>query len=65
MSASFKIEADQVPNFSRYEVYLEAGASTRCYFGTDAVSLPSLKTPDRAGKFDDIVGPLIAADRGV
>ena len=47
-AAAFKIEADQVPNFSRYEVYLEVGASTRCYHGTDAVTLPSLKSPDRA-----------------
>jgi hypothetical protein len=47
-TAVFKIEADQVPNFSRCEIYLETGASTRLYHATDAVTLPSLKAPDRA-----------------
>ncbi|HXX94776.1 MAG TPA: hypothetical protein VEN81_14175 [Planctomycetota bacterium] len=47
-TAAFKVEADQVPNFSRCEIYLESGASTRLYHVSDAATLPSLKAPDRA-----------------
>ncbi len=47
-TASFKIEAEQVPNFSRAEIYLEAGGTVRLYHATDAIALPSPKAPDRA-----------------
>jgi hypothetical protein len=47
-TASFKLEADQVPNFSRCEIYLEAGAITRLYHASDAVTLPSLRAPEKA-----------------
>ena len=42
-SSSFKLEAEQVPNFSRYEVYVEYGGKTRIYLGTDPLKPPALK----------------------
>jgi len=40
-AASFKVEADQVPNFSRYEVYLEYAGKTRAYAGSDPLKPPT------------------------
>ncbi len=42
-STSFKLEAEQVPNFSRYEVYVEYGGKTRVYLGTDPLKPPTLR----------------------
>jgi len=42
-SAPFTLEADQVPNFTRYELYVEYGATTRLYGGDEKAPLPSLK----------------------
>ncbi len=47
-TAAFQIEAEQLPNFSRYEIYLETAGATRLYQGTDVVSLPSLRPAGRA-----------------
>lgn len=41
--ADFSLEADQVPNFTRYELYVEYGATTRLYTGDEKSPLPSLK----------------------
>lgn len=42
-NAAFTLEADQVPNFTRYELYVEYGATTRLYGGDEKAPLPSLK----------------------
>ncbi len=42
-TVNFKIEAEQVPNFTRYDLYVETSAATYLYLGTDAVSLPALR----------------------
>jgi hypothetical protein len=47
-TAAFRIEAEQVPNFTRTDLYLEAGASTRLYVSTEAAGLPALKQAGRA-----------------
>lgn len=38
-----KIEAEQVPNFSRYDLYVETASATFLYQGTDATKLPALR----------------------
>jgi hypothetical protein len=47
-TAAFKIEAEQVPNFTRFDLYLESAASTRLYSGTEQAPLPQIKGPGRA-----------------
>jgi hypothetical protein len=42
-SAPFTLEADNVPNFSRYELYVEYGATTRLYTGDEKSPMPSIK----------------------
>ncbi len=42
-STSFTLEAEQVPNFSRYEVYVEYKGQTRVYLGTDPKRPPAAK----------------------
>jgi hypothetical protein len=42
-AAPFKLEADNVPNFTRYELYVEYGAITRLYTGDEKSPLPTLK----------------------
>ncbi len=42
-SSSFKLEAEQVPNFSRYEVYVEYEGRARVYLGTDPLKPPAIK----------------------
>lgn len=42
-TAPVKIEAEQVPNFSRYDLYVETAAATFLYHGTDAAKLPTLR----------------------
>jgi hypothetical protein len=42
-SAPFTLEADNVPNFTRYELYVEYGAITRLYTGDEKAPMPSLK----------------------
>jgi len=39
----FKLEADQVPNFTRYELYVEIGTATHLYSGDEKAPLPALK----------------------
>jgi hypothetical protein len=41
--ADLTLEADNVPNFSRYELYVEYGATTRLYVGDEKAPMPSLK----------------------
>jgi hypothetical protein len=41
--ADFTLEADQVPNFSRYELYVEYGAVTRLYGGDEKAPMPALR----------------------
>jgi len=41
--APFKLEADNVPNFTRYELYVEYGATTQLYTGDEKSPLPTLK----------------------
>ena len=47
-SAAFRLEAEQVPNFSRYEVYVEAGGRTRVYSGDAKQPFPTLKKSEPA-----------------
>src|SRR3954463_13129840 len=42
-SAPFTLEADNVPNFTRYELYVEYGAITRLYTGDEKAPMPSIK----------------------
>jgi hypothetical protein len=42
-TAPFTLEADNVPNFSRYELYAEYGTITRIYVGDEKAPMPSLK----------------------
>jgi hypothetical protein len=42
-SASFVLEAEQVPNFSRYEVWVEYAGRARVYVGTDPKRPPQPK----------------------
>jgi hypothetical protein len=42
-AVSFKVEADQVPNFNRYEVYVEYAGKTKAYVGNDPLKPPALK----------------------
>ena len=44
----FKLVAQQVPNFTRYEVYVESGGHTRVYVGDEAAPFPTLKKADPA-----------------
>src|SRR5581483_3799784 len=41
--APVTLEADNVPNFTRYELYVEVGAITRLYVGDEKAPMPSLK----------------------
>jgi hypothetical protein len=41
--APVTLEADNVPNFTRYELYVEYGATTRLYVGDEKAPMPSLK----------------------
>ncbi len=41
--AAVNLEADNVPNFTRYELYVEYGATTRLYVGDEKAPMPSLK----------------------
>jgi len=41
--APFALEADNVPNFTRYELYVEYGTLTRLYVGDEKAPLPALK----------------------
>ena len=41
--ATFTLEADNVPNFTRYELYVEYGPTTRLYVGDEKAPMPSLK----------------------
>ncbi|HLY08896.1 MAG TPA: hypothetical protein VKW04_06240 [Planctomycetota bacterium] len=41
--ASFTLEADNVPNFTRYELYVEYGPTTRLYVGDEKSPSPTLK----------------------
>src|SRR5262249_32616540 len=41
--ADFTLEADQVPNFTRYELYVEYGATTRLYGGDEKAPMPALR----------------------
>ncbi|MBV8878457.1 MAG: hypothetical protein JO332_00700 [Planctomycetaceae bacterium] len=41
--AAVNLEADNVPNFTRYELYVEYGATTRLYVGDEKSPMPSLK----------------------
>ncbi len=44
-SAAFKIEVEQVPNFTKYEIYLEYRGTTRLFLGGDPTKLPALRRP--------------------
>jgi hypothetical protein len=39
----FTLEADQVPNFTRYELYVEVGGATRLYGGDEKAPMPALR----------------------
>jgi len=39
----FTLEADQVPNFTKYELYVEVGTSTHLYSGDEKAPMPALK----------------------
>ena len=39
----FKIETDQVPNITKYELYVEVGTTTHLYSGDEKSPMPSLK----------------------
>lgn len=41
--APVNLEADNVPNFTRYELYVEYGTTTRLYVGDEKAPMPSLK----------------------
>jgi hypothetical protein len=41
--ADFTLEADQVPNFTRYELYVEIGATTHLYGGDEKAPMPTLR----------------------
>jgi hypothetical protein len=41
--ADFTLEADQVPNFTRYELYVEYGQTTRLYTGDEKAPMPAIK----------------------
>lgn len=41
--SDFTLEADQVPNFTRYELYAEYGPTTRLYMGDEKAPMPALK----------------------
>src|SRR5881394_2220303 len=41
--ASVSLEADNVPNFTRYELYVEYGPTTKLYIGDEKAPMPSLK----------------------
>jgi hypothetical protein len=41
--ADFTLEADQVPNFTRYELYVEYGGTTRLYGGDEKAPMPALR----------------------
>jgi hypothetical protein len=45
---AFKIEVEQLPNFSRFELYVQAGATTWVYLGADLAKPPVLKKADPA-----------------
>ena len=47
-SSAFKLVAEQVPNFTRYEVYVESGGRTRIYTGNEAAPFPTLKSAEPA-----------------
>jgi hypothetical protein len=47
-SAPFRIEVLQLPNFSRYEIYLQYRGTTRLYLGADPAKLPALRRPSPA-----------------
>jgi len=47
-TVAFKIEAEQVPNFTRFDLYLESAGATRLYPGTAPAPLPRLQGPGRA-----------------
>jgi hypothetical protein len=47
-SSSFTLEAEQVPNFTRYEVYVEYKGQTRLYLGTDPRRPPTAKKAEPA-----------------
>jgi hypothetical protein len=47
-SSAFRLVAEQVPNFTRYEVYVEAGGRTRVYNGNEAAPFPTLKSSEPA-----------------
>jgi hypothetical protein len=41
--ADFTLEAEQVPNFTRYELYVEYGGITRLYGGDEKAPMPALR----------------------
>jgi hypothetical protein len=41
--ADFTLEADQVPNITKYELYVEYGTTTHLYSGDEKAPMPSLK----------------------
>jgi hypothetical protein len=45
---AFKVEVEQLPNFSRYEVYVQAGARTQVFHGVDLLKPPVAKKADPA-----------------
>jgi hypothetical protein len=47
-TGSMRIEVAQVPNFSRFEIYLEFRGMTRLYLGGDPTKLPQLRRPSPA-----------------
>jgi len=47
-SSAFKLVAEQVPNFTRYEVYVESGGRTRVYIGNEAAPFPALRSVEPA-----------------
>lgn len=41
--ADFTLEADNVPNFTKYELYVEYGTTTLLYMGDEKAPMPALK----------------------
>jgi hypothetical protein len=47
-SSAFRLVAEQVPNFTRYEVYVVSGGRTRVYTGNEAAPFPTLRSAEPA-----------------
>lgn len=62
--SAFKVEVEQLPNFSRYEAYVQAGATTRVFYSGDLLKPPTAKKADPAKLAVDGAGPYTVRNTG-